>query len=388
MPHSPPTKLPILTSPSPINISNQPLPTDHDTLSTVPRWTKSASSEPTPPLRRSRTHNPNQLAKREILTNVRTDWTWPPSSSPADLPPTSRLTPTTQYRARDSDSDSPPSPSPPPSKFSLAAPVINPYKYENPDSLGLSMQVRRRKRHRRLRKEMDWNDGLATFIQRRDAWTGARVFPQNQGTDSIPLEKGDLNGSEPMIAAMALSSPGSPSSSRSSRSSSPVTSLESAPMIPMPPPLLSSTHPARAAVTPSAYPVIYSRVVTQGSTPGVPINLSDVVRALVQGWKENGDWPPKGSLEADAGAVKGGLGAGGSGRKGLFGGDGVGAGKGVGTAGEKIFSAEGKLLGKSTTTGLAKRGVGRMKKVLGLGTEEKDKIDGGEVDPSMWPPEA
>lgn len=129
-------------------------------------------------------------------------------------------------------------------------------------------------------------------------------------------------------------------------------------------------------------------MVTQGVTPGVPINLSDVVRALVQGWKENGDWPPKGSLEAEAGVVKGGLGAGGSGRKGLFGGDGVGAGKGVGTADEKIFSAEGKLLGKSTTTGLAKRGVGRMKKVLGLGTEEKDKIDGGGVDPSMRSPEA
>lgn len=159
-------------------------------------------------------------------------------------------------------------------------------------------------------------------------------------------------------------------------------------MIPIPPPLLSPTHPARAAVTPSAYPVIYSRVVTQGITPSVPINLSDVVQALVQGWKDNGDWPPKGYLEADAGVGKGGLGADRSGRKRLFGGDGGGAGKGVGLADEKSFSAEGKLLGKSTTTGLAKRGVGRMKKVLGLGMEDKDKTDDGDADPSMDPPEA
>lgn len=131
-------------------------------------------------------------------------------------------------------------------------------------------------------------------------------------------------------------------------------------------------------------------MVTQGITPAVPINLSDVVRALVQGWKDNGDWPPKGYLEADAGVARGRLGADGSGRKGFIGGDGAGAAKGVGiTADEKGFSAEGKFLGKSTTTGLAKRGVGRMKKVLGLGTDEKDKTDGGDADhpASMVSPE-
>lgn len=31
----------------------------------------------------------------------------------------------------------------------------------------------------------------------------------------------------------------------------------------------------------------------QGLTPNVPINLSDVVQALVQGWKEGDEWPPK-----------------------------------------------------------------------------------------------
>lgn len=105
----------------------------------------------------------------------------------------------------------------------------------------------------------------------------------------------------------------------------------------------------------------------------------------MQGWKENGDWPPKGCLEADAGVIRGVLGVEGKGRKGLFGGDGVGAGKRVGMGDEKGFSAESKLMGKSTTTGLAKRGVGRMKKVLGLGIEEKDKIDGGDAEPSMGP---
>lgn len=114
--------------------------------------------------------------------------------------------------------------------------------------------------------------------------------------------------------------------------------------------------------------------------------MSDVVQALVQGWKENGDWPPKGYLDADAGIAKGGLGPDGSGKRGRFGADGVGAGKGLGVTDEKNFSVEGKLLGKSTTTGLAKRGVGRMKKVLGLGVEEKDKTDGGDADPIIGSP--
>ena len=58
--------------------------------------------------------------------------------------------------------------------------------------------------------------------------------------------------------------------------------------------------------------------------PTIPINLSDVVGALVLGWKKDGEWPPKG--------------------------EGTGAGDVV----------------RSEKSGLARRGVGRFRKVLGL----------------------
>ncbi|KAI9934969.1 hypothetical protein ASPWEDRAFT_31317 [Aspergillus wentii DTO 134E9] len=65
------------------------------------------------------------------------------------------------------------------------------------------------------------------------------------------------------------------------------------PFIPVVPSLLSTTNPIRASITPSMYPSIYSKVVVQGLTPTVPINLADVTKAMVQGWKADGQWPPK-----------------------------------------------------------------------------------------------
>ena len=76
----------------------------------------------------------------------------------------------------------------------------------------------------------------------------------------------------------------------------------------------------------------------------MPINLKDVVSALVQGWKKDGEWPPKTEAEKAAGAGYGGLGVGG--------GDGPTM-PGLGRNGE----------GRKAV----RRSVGRVKKALGLG---------------------
>ncbi|PYI07639.1 hypothetical protein BO78DRAFT_87751 [Aspergillus sclerotiicarbonarius CBS 121057] len=65
------------------------------------------------------------------------------------------------------------------------------------------------------------------------------------------------------------------------------------PLIPVVPSLISDANPIRASITPAMYPSIYSKVVVQGLTPTVPINLADVTKAMVQGWKADGQWPPK-----------------------------------------------------------------------------------------------
>ncbi|KAF7593727.1 hypothetical protein BBP40_011019, partial [Aspergillus hancockii] len=65
------------------------------------------------------------------------------------------------------------------------------------------------------------------------------------------------------------------------------------PFIPVVPSLISTSNPIRASITPSMYPSIYSKVVVQSLTPTVPINLADVTKAIVQGWRSDGQWPPK-----------------------------------------------------------------------------------------------
>lgn len=64
-------------------------------------------------------------------------------------------------------------------------------------------------------------------------------------------------------------------------------------LIPVAPPFISSDNPVRATITPTIYPSIYSKVVVQGMTPTVPVNLADLTKAMVQGWKSDGQWPPK-----------------------------------------------------------------------------------------------
>uniref|UniRef100_A0A0D2YC75 Gag1-like clamp domain-containing protein n=1 Tax=Fusarium oxysporum (strain Fo5176) TaxID=660025 RepID=A0A0D2YC75_FUSOF len=58
-------------------------------------------------------------------------------------------------------------------------PSRSPFRFDNPDNVGSTVQAvvqgKRAKRRRAVRKEMEWNEGLACFEARRNAWTGART---------------------------------------------------------------------------------------------------------------------------------------------------------------------------------------------------------------------
>ena len=71
--------------------------------------------------------------------------------------------------------------------------VSSPYDFDNPDSVGVDIEsqilVKQAKKRRELRKEMEWNEGLACFEARRDAWTGAktvRLKPTVSSRSSVP----------------------------------------------------------------------------------------------------------------------------------------------------------------------------------------------------------
>ena len=65
------------------------------------------------------------------------------------------------------------------------------------------------------------------------------------------------------------------------------------PLVPVAPPFISDDNPVRATIMPSIYPSIYTKVVVQGLTPTMPVNLAHLTKAMVQGWKADGQWPPK-----------------------------------------------------------------------------------------------
>ncbi|KAL2036435.1 hypothetical protein N7G274_010836 [Stereocaulon virgatum] len=225
-----------------------------------------------------------QAAKRELRSKLREDWDWPPTSPntiASNIPPSH-----TDWRERDSDSSyPPPSPSPSPSP----APEADPYRFDTPDSVAQPVLSRKRKRQQMLEEEMTWNEGLRTYIERRDAWSAARTT-----TSHTP-------------------------------------SPESKTQVPLAPPLL----PTRASILPATYSTLYTKIILQSTTPNIPINLSTVVSALVQGWKKDGEWPPKGE----------GVGVNGGG-----GGGGGGGGTGGGEGRKKV-----------------RRSVGRVRRALGLG---------------------
>lgn len=202
-------------------------------------------------------------------------------------------------------------------------------------------EERRRKRRRAVEEEIGWNEGLRIWVERREAWSGARTRREisereerlregaangtggSGGGDNAATGVGDAtDGDGSALAAKTEESltitgsdaqedkPQQPTESNITESdplpeddhrhheipspdSSTPYSVADESYIPIVPSILSETNPIRASITSSMYPSIYSKVIVQSLTPTVPINLADVTKAMVQGWKADGQWPPK-----------------------------------------------------------------------------------------------
>jgi hypothetical protein len=164
-----------------------------------------------------------------------------------------------------------------------------PYKFDNPDSIAVAVastrDARRKRRRERMEREMKENEGLRIWVERRDTWTGATSVKkygtsrQRQPDRSTSAEGYSSEEHAP-----------TPSGSESQ-------SLHSAPqdtsdLVPVAPRLLDE-NPIRASITPKTYRDIYQKIVVSSRTPSVPINLADMTKALVQGWKDSDEWPPR-----------------------------------------------------------------------------------------------
>ncbi|KAK4547877.1 hypothetical protein LTR36_010596 [Oleoguttula mirabilis] len=213
------------------------------------------------------------------------------------------------------------------------------YKFDGPDSVGAQISDRRtakrRKRRRAVEVEMGWNDGLAHWMGRRDVWCCARSAGQVRGIEGGRTMTATATATETAMQHTSAGADSTSSTPRTSTSSTatpsphlssaastpdpapPPQALSSHPptppapatatatatataqpptllllLLPIPPPLLPN-HPIRRRITAVQHPEIYAKIVQQARTPSVPINLRTLVAALVQGWKADGEWPPK-----------------------------------------------------------------------------------------------
>ncbi|KAL1908527.1 hypothetical protein Sste5344_005613 [Sporothrix stenoceras] len=294
--------------------------------------------------------------------------------------------------------------------------VHSPFRFDSPDAVGTAVNVpvdvRKANARRDMRAEIVWNEGLACFIARRDAWTGARTVhlkpakplaptspvsprrglfrfhshtksepapavsvpiaiatggkagthdshsasttptaptqtsPTGRTSTTLPLSPVTSNSrhsqhsqqshhsqqsqqsagldtvaTTPMTSdcgggggvdggmlqqSVSHASAKSPklglTRSHASRASQPHPDYAVETIIPVAPPLLPPGNPMRASITPAIYLSLYDKLVSSSLQPSCPINLSDMIRSCVSGWKRDNEWPPR-TVEMSAPAV-------------------------------------------------------------------------------------
>lgn len=218
-----------------------------------------------------------------------------------------------------------------------ASPSAPPNGAEATRSANQKHTLDRRARHRRaLRDEMAWNDGLACFEARRNAWTGAKTVrvrskhaPPALASPRSPRRfffrhsvSVSPPASIPSTMAPAANAAGAASDASSlakdndrelkmqktqnSAISDPPLP-ESCPvetLLPVGQPLLPPNNSLRASIIPAVYVSLYDKVVINNLQPACPVNLSDMLRSCVAGWKRDGEWPPRGAVPESTLAIR------------------------------------------------------------------------------------
>lgn len=155
------------------------------------------------------------------------------------------------------------------------------FRFDCPDDVGETLRRRadRRKlrQQRKIQEELAYNEGLRCFTARRNAWTNARVVKRPRDSSSLPNSP-TTNDEKPLASNQAEEE-----------------ELIFDTYLPIAPPLLPPDTPMRRNITTRAHGTIYDKVILQSQTPMCPINLQTVISSCVEGWKRDGEWPPKGT---------------------------------------------------------------------------------------------
>ncbi|KAM3076146.1 hypothetical protein ACMFMG_006339 [Clarireedia jacksonii] len=247
-----------------------------------------------------------EAVRKYLDEHIKTDWKWdwPPKTSESadaeETPIEGTITIDEEWRERDewesNVSESDEDPTSPKGPVNINSPEKeSAFRFDSPDGVGACIQKqaadRKRRRKKRLAEEMKWNDGARCFVARRDAWTCARQVPPSSKRPSRVKTNQTIT---------SVAEDGSSTAADDEYSSDEEWDTE----IPIAGPLLPPDNAMRASITPAAYGMIYDKVIVQALTPSCPMNLRDVTRSCVQGWKRDGEWPPRASVVEQAAVVK------------------------------------------------------------------------------------
>ncbi|GAB0131989.1 hypothetical protein EsDP_00000440 [Epichloe bromicola] len=220
----------------------------------------------------------------------------------------------------------------------------SPFRFDNPDAVQSTVQeiteARKAGRRRALREEMSWNDGLACFEARRNAWTGAKTVrlrskpvvtpPASPRSPRRFFFRRSMSGSPPggptgpnfatvshhgdSTAAISDTSSVSKGSTKDLKKHSSVDSSASESshgqlypvetLLPIGQPILPPSNPLRASISPTVYLSLFDKVILHNLQPACPVNLSDMLRSCVAGWKRDGEWPPRPSAPEPMAAAR------------------------------------------------------------------------------------
>jgi hypothetical protein len=201
-------------------------------------------------------------------------------------------------------------------------------KFSCPDDvaayLNRKIESRKRRKMRALADEMSWNKGLCFFLRRRNAWTGALTQEEVKAKEDAKSNKSkeeDEADDESLSSGKQSKDHDESTSSASDTDSgiavSPsqypltttITPTNSSPfdppedpaslvnvLVPISIPFLPANHPVRSSIMARTHSELYEKIVRDSRTPAVPLNLAHMMRVIVQGWKDEGNWPPKSAM--------------------------------------------------------------------------------------------
>ena len=242
----------------------------------------------------------SRQAKRFLDERVRTDWAYPtppPTWSASDEEVRDAQAFRERYYGESESDDS-----------ATEHDGASPYKFDSPDSIGDAVtqtrEARKRRRRERLQREMDENEGLRIWVERRDQWTGAASVRKYGTKRCRALSQAEVSNAEvascesqstekagPATEEVAAA-PAAPAEEEEALAEAAEMTEDLVDLVPVARRLLA-TNAIRASITPRTYPDIFQKIVVSSRTPSVPINLADMTKALVQGWKDADEWPPR-----------------------------------------------------------------------------------------------